>query len=227
MSDQASQEGVVLLHGLGRTYRCMNKLERALKAQGYATLNIDYPTRKYALADHASRLGPQVRDFAGGVARLHLAGFSMGGLVIRHLLSCSHRPHNLGRVVMLGTPNGGSEVADLLFRLRPVGGIFKHICGPVSRELTVAHQSTQNAVVDYPLGVVAGISQLDSLTAVIIKGDNDGMVAIEKTKLPGMADHVIVNGMHSFLPENKGVIGQAVHFIRHGRFMAVQHQSAD
>ena len=37
----------------------------------------------------------------------------MGGLVIRALLN-RYRPDNLGRVVQIGTPNHGSEVADFL-----------------------------------------------------------------------------------------------------------------
>lgn len=39
-------DGVVLLHGIARRAKSLNGLERALAAEGYATLNLDYPARR-------------------------------------------------------------------------------------------------------------------------------------------------------------------------------------
>ena len=39
------EQCVVLLHGLGRTYRSMDQIEDALRASGYRTVNINYPSR--------------------------------------------------------------------------------------------------------------------------------------------------------------------------------------
>ena len=37
--------GVVLLHGIARTSRSLRRIERALQAADFATLNLDYPSR--------------------------------------------------------------------------------------------------------------------------------------------------------------------------------------
>lgn len=89
------------------------KLERALRAAGFATLNIDYPSRSKPIAALAEDIHPAITRFAERDAPLHFVAHSMGGLVARAYIA-KHRPARLGRVVMLGTPNSGSEVADLL-----------------------------------------------------------------------------------------------------------------
>ena len=46
-------ECVVLLHGLARTATSMNKMQRELETAGYATANIDYPSREYRVQELA------------------------------------------------------------------------------------------------------------------------------------------------------------------------------
>lgn len=47
---------------------------------------------------------------------------------------------------------------------------------------------------------------------------NDGVVAVEKTKLAGMHDFVVLHRTHTFLPWSPDAIAQAFHFLEHGRF---------
>ena len=75
MSDDA-REGVVLLHGIRRTHRSMRKLARACQAAGFATLNIDYPSSKGNIEDHAMQIAPAIITFATRFERVHLVGFS-------------------------------------------------------------------------------------------------------------------------------------------------------
>ena len=44
-----AQETVLLLHGLARSRWSMWPLEQALRRRGYATVNVDYPSRRFAL----------------------------------------------------------------------------------------------------------------------------------------------------------------------------------
>src|SRR6516225_7724916 len=147
-------EGVVLLHGIGRTHRWLWKLERALQQAGFATLNLDYASRKKPLELLAADIDVAVRHFAEETSGpLHFVGHSMGGLLARVYIA-KYRPERLGRVVMLGTPNGGSEIADRLHDR----ALYRAYYGPAGQQLTTRLDSALTSLPppDYDVGVIAG-----------------------------------------------------------------------
>jgi pimeloyl-ACP methyl ester carboxylesterase len=155
----APSPGVILLHGIARTSRSLGKLDRALRQAGFATLNLDYPGRRKPLDLLAEHVHPAVADFAGqNAGTLHFVGHSMGGLLARVYVA-KHRPAQLGRVVMLGTPNGGSEVADLLQGL----ALYRKFYGPAGQQLTTHLDGVLRSLpaLDYAVGVIAGNSSID------------------------------------------------------------------
>ncbi|MCJ2079975.1 esterase/lipase family protein [Methylobacterium sp. J-090] len=212
-------EGVLFLHGIARRASSLARMERAFRAQGHATLNLDYPARTAALADLAAGIAPPVAAFAARVRRLHVVTHSMGGLVARALLT-RHRPDNLGRVVMLAPPNGGSEVADRLHRLAAYRSFF----GPAGAQLTTRRDAELAALlgpVDYPLGVIAGDRTLYPVESwLMLPRPNDGRVSVDRTRVAGMSAHVTLHTTHGLMMWNPRVIGEALHFVRNGRFLA-------
>ena len=136
---------VMLLHGLGRAASLMEPLARALRRDGFDVFNLDYPARRFGIAALADQVeAASARWRAGHTGTLHLVGHSLGGLVARAWIA-RHRPDRLGRVVLLGPPSGGSELADLLANQE----LFQRIFGPAGRSsqpiVTHATRSSANS----------------------------------------------------------------------------------
>ena len=216
-SSGARSPGVVLLHGIARTSRSLKKLERALQSAGFATLNLDYASRSKQIAALADDIHLAVMRFSGARdAPLHFVAHSMGGLLVRAYIA-KYRPARLARVVMLGTPNGGSEVADLLSGFSP----YRAFYGPAGLELTTANADRSDALpaVDYPVGIVAGARFIDPVAGLfILPKPNDGRVSVQSAMMDGMADHIIVKASHTGLPRDAIAIEQTIAFLRGGRF---------
>jgi len=212
-------DGVVLLHGIGVGSWTLKRLERALQRRGFATLNLDYPSRRKPLEALAEEIHAPVVAFAGQCdGTVHFVAHSMGGLLTRVYIS-RHRPARLGRVVKLGTPNGGSEVADLLKDL----AIYRAVFGPAGLQLTTAQDPVLAALPspDYAIGIIAGCRTIAPIaSAFILPRPNDGRVSVESAMLAEMADHVVIKASHTGLPRNKVAIGQTIAFLHDGHFGA-------
>ena len=212
-----NQEYVILLHGLCRSSRAMVPMERALSASGYHVLNVDYPSRTAAIAKLSDEaIGRAVADCQqAGALKIHFVTHSLGGILVRSYLS-RHTITNLGRVVMLGPPNQGSEVVDKL----GFWWVFKKLNGPAGNELGTDTNSTPNKLgpANFCVGVIAGDRSINWINSLIISGRDDGKVSIERTKLAGMADHIVIHATHPFLMRNPMVIKQTIYFLRGGRF---------
>jgi len=208
---------VILLHGIGRSARSMRRLERTLVVAGFATLMLTYPSRRKRLEALVEDVHLAAASFVeAGEGKLHFVCHSMGGLLARAYIS-RHRPAHLGRVVMLGTPNQGSELADLLAG----NPVYQFLFGPVGRQLgTRANEGLRTLLgeVDYPLGVIAGDRANRWLGWLVLPKPNDGRVAVARTKVAGMADHVTLPTTHDAMIRDGQVQKQVVQFLREGRF---------
>jgi pimeloyl-ACP methyl ester carboxylesterase len=210
-------EHVILLHGLCRSSSSMHAMERALTAAGYQVWNIDYPSRTNTVAGLSeSVLAPAIRDCENaGATRIHFVGHSLGGILVRDYLA-RHSLSNAGRVVMLGPPNQGSEIVDKLGSW----WLFRKINGPAGGELGTAPDSTPNRIgpPNVSVGVIAGNRSINWINSLLIPGSDDGKVSVERTKLAGMTDHIVLRATHPYLMKNKAAIKQTLHFLREGKF---------
>jgi hypothetical protein len=213
-----AQEEVILLHGLCRTSRSMVKMDRALTDADYKVRNVDYPSRTASvekLADDA--IGKAVSDCQkNGATKIDFVTHSMGGILVRSYLA-RHTIPNLGRVVMLAPPNQGSEVVDKLGWLF----LFKWINGPAGNELGTDKNSTPNKLgpANFPVGIIAGDRSINWINSLfLIPGSDDGKVFVERTKLAGMSDHIVIHAAHPFIMKNQEAIRQTIQFLRAGKF---------
>ena len=166
----------------------MQPLARRLRACGYNTVVFRYRSLRRPLDWNAQRLMRLVRRQGPGT--VHLAGHSLGGLVIlRALQDCPNLV--AGRIVLLGSPVNGSLIAQRLYRQR------------WSRWLVGC--STEHGLLgDGPrwqgsleLGVIAGtlpvgVGQLlGGFT-----GANDGTVALSETVIDAANASVVIRTTH-------------------------------
>jgi hypothetical protein len=128
----------------------------------------------------------------------------------------NHDIDNLGRVVMLGPPNKGSEVID---KLRDFPG-FRFFHGEAGVELGTGATSLPNRLgqADFDLGVIAGTRSINLFLSTLIPGVDDGKVSVENTRLEGMRDHLEMEVTHTFMMRNDKVIDQVIHYLKTGRF---------
>ncbi|UGY15701.1 esterase/lipase family protein [Bradyrhizobium septentrionale] len=210
-------DGVVLLHGISRTARSFRRMELALDDAGFATLNLDYDSRRKPLDALAEDIHPALDRFAHSLdGAVHFVCHSMGGLLARVYLA-QHRPARLGRVVMLGTPNGGSEIADRLKNLAAYRAFF----GPAGQQLVTRRDAATSALlpaIDYPTGVIAGNRSIYPITSIGLPRPHDGRVSVANTRLDGMADHIVIRTSHPWLVRNRDAIAQTIAFLHDGQF---------
>ena len=212
-----SRDTVVLLHGLGGAPLWMKRLEWALEHDGYEVRNISYPSTRHPVEVLArEHLAPAVEriEVAPG-ARIHFVTHSLGGLVLRQYLS-EIQPKNLGRVVMLGPPNHGSEVADRLHK----NWFYKLVLGPSGQQLGTGTDDFPRRLgsVKFELGVIAGNRSRNPFFSPLLPGRDDGMVSVASTQVEGMSDFVVMRSSHNALMWRSPVIKQVRAFVTAGQF---------
>jgi pimeloyl-ACP methyl ester carboxylesterase len=216
-----SDDCVVLLHGLNRSLRAMEDMERALHDAGYTTVNVDYPSQQgtiQALAPLAVDPGVE-RCRQSGARRIHFVTHSMGGILLRY----SHQEdpiEDLGRVVMLGPPNQGSEVIDET-RDWPISKLFS---GEAGLQLGTDADSipAQLGPVDFELGIIAGVGTINPFMSAVLPEYDDGKVSVERTRVEGMTDFMVVESSHRYLMNSDTVIRNTVAFLQTGVFPRIR-----
>jgi triacylglycerol lipase len=210
-----TNEGVILLHGLCRTNASMAKMASALTNAGFVVENTNYPSRTESIANLShSAITPALKTLQS-CAKIHFVTHSMGGILVRSYFS-RYKNDNLGRVVMLGPPNQGTELVDRLGKL----WLFQRINGPAGRELSTNPDSTPNQLgpVGFELGIIAGDRSINWINSLIIPGKDDGKVSIDRTKVSGMKEHLIIHATHPYLMKNKIAIRSTLRFLQTGAF---------
>lgn len=188
----------------------------AARRRGYSVLNWGYPSARSGIAAQAASLRRRLDAIPRlGERRIHFLTHSLGGIIVRAFIA-GGAPPTLGRVVMLGPPNAGNEIAQHL-RHTPA---FRRVMGPAGLELGTGAESVPRRLPDagFDLGIIAGRRVRPALFGRWIGSPNDGLVSVSATRLVGMRDHIVVRGGHALLPCNPRALHQAFTFLATGRF---------
>lgn len=208
---------VVMLHGIVRTSKSMNQFARYFENRGYHVVNINYPSTKHTVEELAEQVFQEITEkCVDKNKKINFVAYSMGSLITRYILA-NKKLENLGRVVFVAPPSSGSELADFL----KDNFLYKKIYGISGQQLGTDENSVARKlppVNDYEVGVIAGDLPANPLFWKILPGANDGTVAVERTKIEGMKDHITVKASHTFIINSGNTMEQAVFFLENGRF---------
>jgi triacylglycerol lipase len=224
-TDYSEQECVILLHGLARTPSSMRILEWSLKNAGYRVINIGYPSRQATIAKLSEDVLSRAVDMCGNTSKIHIVTHSLGGIILRQW-SIKHRLLNAGRAVMLGPPNGGSELVDA-FKDWPV---FETIHGPAGKQLGKKSGSLISDLPvcsDFDLGIIAGSRSINPLASAFISGPNDGKVSVSSAFSIAARDKLVLPVSHTWMTIHPKVVEQVERFIKQGSFSKVDEKNCN
>lgn len=188
----------------------MLPLARRLARAGFVPHALTYRSFARGLADHVARVARLVA--AIGAPRVNVVAHSMGGVVAAAFLAQAH-PGTADRVVLLGSPvagcRAGRTLADhpaLRAALGASAEVWRNHCGfTLPKDVTA--------------GAIAGVGRVGvGRFFVALPEPNDGVVMVSETRLPGLADHLVLPVSHSVMLVDRAVARETVHFLRHGRF---------
>jgi hypothetical protein len=139
----------------------------------------------------------------------------MGGILIRQYLE-DGEIEQLGRVVMLGPPNQGSEVIDSYARFKG----FEWFAGPAGMQLGTGEASVPRKLgpVSFDVGVIAGTQSINPILSTLLPDRDDGKVSVDATRVEGMNDHLELPVTHVFMMRDDEVMEQVVYYLANGRF---------
>ncbi len=219
------------MHGLGRTRFSLFRLGLALKPR-YQVINLGYPSRKHSIERLAELAIEPALNLCKNAPKVHFVTHSLGGILVREYLRKhdtvvddarpeNHRKiENLGRTVMLGPPNQGSELVDFFLGTPILSSLYRTLNGPAGTQLGKTRDSKPNTLgsAAFEVGVIAGNQSNNPAFNRIMRGPHDGKVSVESSRLDGMSDHLIMNVDHTFIMQKHSVIKQIQHFLEFGEF---------
>ncbi|HEY0197090.1 MAG TPA: alpha/beta hydrolase [Rhodanobacter sp.] len=203
---------VILLHGLWMRGFALAMLHRRLMEAGFRVHRFDYLSVAATQQRILDRLQARMNGLAAEADAVHLVGHSLGGLLaLRACLGTADLPQ--GRIVCLGSPLLGSAAARGFANWGRGGEVL------LGHNRELLEQGFERWDGTREVGMIAGRMPL-GLGAVLghFDGDHDGTVAVQETRLPGLADHCVVEANHTGLLFSVDVAQRVAYFLRHGRF---------
>jgi pimeloyl-ACP methyl ester carboxylesterase len=210
VAENGARPRVLLLHGIWMRSGITARLDARLQKAGFRVQRFDYASIKSPVNEHHARLARAIDADEGPV---HLVGHSLGGVIAVDFLRSAHAAaRRVQRVVCLGSPLRGSQLARRLSRVK----LDKLGLGGARQVLIDGLPEWQGETI---IGVIAGeLSFGLSLILGPLPRPNDGTVAVAETRLAGISDHCTVAASHTALLFSEHAAALTASFLRHGRF---------
>jgi triacylglycerol lipase len=213
-----AHQTVYLLHGYGSGPLFMTTINNYLIKQGFHTVNYGYHSIKDDLNFSARQLYEDIKKNKEDT--ICFVTHSMGALVLRAMISSVQKGSPfpvIYRIVMITPPNHGAEIADF-FGESPV---FRYILGPNIQHLMTDSSSLANRLPvpgNCEIGIIIGVRAGKNGYNPFIKGDNDGYLTPNATRLGTEKESIMVPAEHSMIIHNKRVLELVYSFLKNGNF---------
>jgi len=221
---------VIALHGLLRSRHSMQGICDYFHEHGdYTIVNFSYASTRNELDQHARSFASVMQHIGPEVTEINLVAHSLGNLVIRHYLGDQTKPDDgkrpdprIKRIVMLAPPNNGAEFA----RKFADNKIFQAIWGKTGLELANEWESLEQrlAIPACEFAVIAGGKGEPSGSNPLLTGDDDFVVSVEETRLPGASDFTMLPVLHGSIMDDETVRECALRFFWHGYLIAADQR---
>lgn len=210
---------LILLHGLGEDRGSMRPLVEHLRGSLDATvLTFGYASVRHDIDAHGRALAGVI-DGLPQATRISFVGHSLGNLVVRRWMALASPPAlaRVHRMVMLGPPNQGSDLARMAAGLGLGGRAEGAARDLVSDWRRVAPLL---AVPDCDFGIIAGGRGDSAGYSQLLAGDDDAVVRVEETRLEGARDFLVVPVHHAAMMHDPAVQQATARFLETGCFQA-------
>lgn len=204
---------VLMIGGLGGFRSIFAPMNRALRDAGYDTAILSYPSTRQGIEDHARDV-ETVLDRLEGVSDLTVVAHSMGGLVMRLVLARDaawKARIRVNGIVMMGTPNRGARMAGLLHD----NPLYRLITTEAGQNLKPAAVRKLPPITHRHRLIAGGLRRGKGINP-LLRGDDDGIVAVHEVFLPKSTDRLIINSLHQYLPRHPESIAAVKRFLAEG-----------
>lgn len=223
---------VIVLHGLIRTSGSMATMAKFLNDQeGYSTINFQYASTRKSVGDHAVALRSVIDNLGPEVTEIYFVGHSLGNIVVRRYLSDTTNQQTqaqgdqrIKRIVMIGPPNQGSRMAQILKK----SFLFYKIAGVSGAQLsrTWDQLAPSLAIPVAEFGIIAGGQASEkNLSNFVLEGPDDFTVSLEEAKLVGASDLLIRPLLHSTMMSKPVSLQATLSFFNNGYFLSPQQRN--
>lgn len=221
---------VIVLHGLMRTHRSMEKLADYADKNGFQSILFQYASGRDEVAEHAARLREVVDSLGPEVTEINFVAHSLGNIVIRHYLADTadsrtgeQGDQRIHRIVMIGPPNQGSEMARLLKN----SVLFNAIAGKSGSQLSKSWEELKQNLVtpSCEFGIIAGVGDEKKLVKnFVLQGPSDFTVSLKETRLNGASDFLVAPFYHTTMMHQPQTLEATIRFLKHGYFISEEKQ---